>query len=289
MERTISMKRSSLRYFTLIELLIVIAIIAILAAMLLPALRSARETAKKAQCLANQKNIGLYVHQYALSHNQSTGVLSSWQTWYKDLMLSNNGFQLNKDSSSYYMDPEMKKRMECLTGDGVAMSRIFKCPGDTTKGTASYARNDPQKGGTVRWTNSTPETNPRVVDSRLNKFRTPSDLILITDRWDDSHIPGQACNEGSGVRAAGENDTTNAFHIRRDTSVGVEGDRKTAGRHKGEAPILFVDGHVTTRDYLQTIPKAYYPSSSSDMGKLGDLKWVGYAVGSWSDDQDHKK
>ena len=282
------MKRSFLRHFTLIELLIVIAIIAILAAMLLPALRSARETAKKAQCLANQKNIGLYVHQYALSHNQSTGVLSSWQTWYKDLMISNNGFQAGKESSKNYMDPEMKKRLECLTGEGAAMSRIFKCPGDTTKGTASYARNDPQKGGTVRWNGSTPETNPRVVDSRLNKFRTPSDLILVTDRWDDSHIPGQACNEGSGVRSAAENDTTNAFHIRRDTSVGVEGERKTAGRHKGEAPILFVDGHVTTKDYLQTIPKAYYPSGSG-LGRLDELKWVGYAVGSWSDDPDQKK
>ena len=282
------MKRSSVRHFTLIELLIVIAIIAILAAMLLPALRSARETAKKAQCLANQKNIGLYVHQYALNHNQSTSVLSSWQTWYKDLMISNNGFQANKESSNNYMDPEMKKRLECLTGEGAAMSRIFKCPADTTKGTASYARNDPQKGGTVRWNGSTPETNPRVVDTRLNKFRTPSDLILITDRWDDSHIPGQACNEGSGVRSAAENDTTNAFHIRRDTSVGVEGERKTAGRHKGEAPILFVDGHVTTKDYLQTIPKAFYPSGSS-LGRLEELKWVGYAVGSWTDDPNQKK
>ncbi len=148
------------RAFTLIELLVVIFIIAILAALLLPALSHAQETARRASCLSNLRQVDLAIHLYADDSADSLPVLPTPNpylngvgAYYKQLVKGNLG----------------------LTGPASPDEKVFICPSDRTTykqishAFTSYTFNGYEiDSGAI----------PRITGKKLGAIKNPVKAVL---------------------------------------------------------------------------------------------------------------
>ena len=141
--------------FTLIELLVVIAIIGVLVALLLPAVQSAREAARRSQCTNNLKQIGLAIHNYESTFKvlpfgkgdsyatviPGTPVYARWSTNSQLLMFIEQGnlfnsinFNLPPETPGMagavpFMPPYQNPNRENATAS-VSQVATFLCPSD---------------------------------------------------------------------------------------------------------------------------------------------------------------
>ncbi|MEI8245891.1 MAG: prepilin-type N-terminal cleavage/methylation domain-containing protein [Lentisphaerota bacterium] len=223
------------KYFTLIELLIVIAIIAILASMLLPALNKAREKAKTLNCITNLKQVGIGILSYSMDNNS-----------YAPMLLDNQGIYIWQSTgvfAKYLGQPPT-----VVLNSGAAYQntmQAFVCPKVrpmlNNSGPVIAWGNQMVYGVNMRLMRSLNwgAANLATYKNPLSIVKDPTHMALTFD-WGDNGLATSKADVGfphsnnylTGMPVAASNISN----------------------------ILFVDGHVSSTPYsaLASLPEFYY-------------------------------
>ncbi len=223
-------KRCEGRCFTLIELLIVIAIIAILASMLLPALNRARLTAQSVACLNNLKQQSVCFAQYGLDNKNFPY------------------YAFKAPNGNWIYWPSFMMYLYNMNG------KIFSCPSfgenggkgcrDMTAADAATQVKTPGTSSSATYCEYGYNTNLyRYGDFSVDKIRYPTELFLVAD----AYLYGGT----RGYYAVG--------HVFQTTSSNGNFD----GRHSGAVSCSFADGHAARLPAINGLDRKSYTSGLS--------------------------
>jgi prepilin-type N-terminal cleavage/methylation domain-containing protein/prepilin-type processing-associated H-X9-DG protein len=174
--------------FTLIELLVVISIIAVLIALLLPAVQSAREAARRAQCVNNLKQIGLGIHNYESANGSFPPGAITYQEAPLDCATPQRGYT-----------------MQCMILPYMELSTIYNALN------TSWATGGPQGSGHAGATNRT------GLIAQIKSYVCPSDFPQVP------YTISQSSNGYSQTSYAGVAGTNDIWHYWCNCPAGVGG------------------------------------------------------------------
>ncbi|NIN67382.1 MAG: prepilin-type N-terminal cleavage/methylation domain-containing protein, partial [Anaerolineae bacterium] len=138
------------RGFTLIELLVVIAIIGILASMVFPVFARARESARKAVCLSNVKNLALALQMY-LTDNNDRFPPQNTQAGAEDMLVVAGmyGFGYVCDTQQDNMNPYL--RWPVLLEEYTKNREVWACPSAIVESATGVIIPNTYTGGWLGW------------------------------------------------------------------------------------------------------------------------------------------
>jgi len=198
--------------FTLIELLVVIAIIAILAAILFPVFARARESARRANCLSNLKQLGTAFQMYAQDWEETypSGLVlavpgpaagNSYAVMYAKTPANAvvGSGNINSSNGTWFLFYDRAKQFRPSTAEQlqpyVKNNQIFMDPNDP-QGTIFHNNYDPNYTRlSYMWNGGLGMGNSNCVASNvplsLAAVSAPANLQLVQDNWTDMHTKGE--------------------------------------------------------------------------------------------------